>query len=101
MSTASGSNLWPRLWVDNDLLDLARQQSYLTTRAGDGSISCKACGRYMPANETLEAHFQRHMEELERYLAGKQQVTSEKRNKNLEKARAVKAGTFDPEVWGD
>lgn len=64
---------WPRLWAENpSLLKDARRIDYLVNIWDDGRLACKACGTFLPW-EPREQHFARHMVELDRYLAGKQE----------------------------
>ena len=62
---------WPRVWAESEsLLKEARRIDYLVNVADDGTIACKACGKYVPW-EPPELHFRRHQAELDRYLARK------------------------------
>lgn len=65
---------WPRLWAENpSLLREARRQSYLVLVHESGRLACKACGAFIPWEDPSK-HFERHMAELDRYLASKQAI---------------------------
>lgn len=67
---------------------MIRSEGYLCSRAANGELACKACGRYLPPSVPFDAHLRGHLAELDHYL----EITREE-NKEAGKEKAKKTRT--------